>query len=161
MPTRYPGNDRYRSAAVCRRGHAASAALESVPLAGDFCSQCGSPVLRACTKCEARIRGSRYGIAGGYRPPDFCDRCGEAHPWASRQAMLYRLRDQLDSEALEDAERRKLEQLLEKLESPNVSAEDERRFVERLRSVAPRLMDEAKPVLRAVITQAVLKGLGL
>jgi hypothetical protein len=158
----YPDGERYGSAAVCRRGHVATGDYVYAPSESKFCSTCGAPIISACESCGARIKGSyRGGIVGGYAQPDFCDQCGQAHPWAGRAALIYRLKDLVEQEQLEPAERQRLLQTLDALENPEVDEEAERRFVSELKRIAPKVVDQGLPILREVITKAVLQQLGL
>jgi hypothetical protein len=67
------------------------------------CAKCGAAVLLGCTACGMRIRGGYFvpgviGFSSKYKPPAFCDGCGAAHPWASRQERIYELENILDEQ---------------------------------------------------------------
>src|SRR5438094_1853473 len=55
----------YNSAAVCRRGHAETMAIEfRDEETSKRCAICGAEVLTACEECGSRIRGNLAGMGG-------------------------------------------------------------------------------------------------
>ena len=96
----------YEPAAVCRRGHVATSNMTDEGEPSPRCPTCGAMVLTECLACGYRIQGDELlSTLGWYNPPDFCDQCGRAHPWASRQARLYQLENLLDEQDLDPADR--------------------------------------------------------
>jgi hypothetical protein len=78
-PTDEPQPARYKSAAICRRGHVFANDIEDQAQIPARCVECGAEVLTACPECGYRLRGY-YEIPlvvhGDYDRPSFCDRCG-------------------------------------------------------------------------------------
>jgi hypothetical protein len=105
-------SDGYKTAAVCRQGHAATDHLELSPeLAGKFCKECGGEILTACPSCGSRIRG-HYHVSGvfsthDYAPPNYCEDCGKPFPWIEEKLRVASaLTDELES--VSDADRAKI-----------------------------------------------------
>lgn len=165
-------SDSYHSALVCRRGHIESEAVEirlepDDPARGRFgegaavlpmrCGRCGAILLRSCPSCEQRIRGAYRGFgSAAYQPPDFCDRCGAAMPWASRQARFFELENILD-------EATRL-QVLEELEALRESQADDETAVRRwevIHSLAPGLIATGQKIIETVVSAAVKAQLGI
>lgn len=75
----------YDTALICKNGHVITTLFETAPdKYQDFCSICGAPTVKACDKCEAKIRGALHGTwpnLKGDPPPNFCYRCGKPYPW--------------------------------------------------------------------------------
>jgi hypothetical protein len=103
----------YLGSAVCRRGHVESAYLDprrpdETPVA-DNCTTCGARVLVACPACGLRIRGDYEvpGVISAVAParPSFCDGCGGAFPWATREERIFELENLLDEEEVDEADR--------------------------------------------------------
>jgi hypothetical protein len=91
----------YQSAAVCRRGHVLTGAIEDHREVADRCTECGAPVLTACPDCGHRIR-DYFVIPEVTRAPQdrpsFCDKCGAAFPWVGRTERLYELENVMEQE---------------------------------------------------------------
>jgi hypothetical protein len=99
----------WHEALVCRRGHVLDPAVrpaESIDLE-QSCTECGAAVLVGCTNRALRIRGVTGTVVSWdtYKPPGFCDGCGGAHPWATREQRIYELENILDQGEIEDADR--------------------------------------------------------
>lgn len=94
-----------QGAAICRRGHVETYYLNPSRPAraiAENCPTCGARVLTACPHCDLRIRGDLH-VPGviGFSPdtrPSFCDGCGSAFPWATREERIYELENLLDEE---------------------------------------------------------------
>lgn len=146
---------RYDSAAVCRRGHAYTAHLERAAQTPNRCVTCGAQILTECPACGERIRGLPSNVSARFKPPSFCDHCGGAFPWASRQTRVYELMNLLDEEDLDPATELAVREQLEALASANASdnGEQERRW-DRVRRLAPAFW--AKSGAQQIITTLVL-----
>jgi hypothetical protein len=95
----------YYSAAVCRRGHVETSVLElNAGMPARRCTECGAPILTECAECHSRVRGTIEGYLGSYEPPDFCDVCACPYPWASRQAIVWHIENQLEEDELPEGE---------------------------------------------------------
>jgi hypothetical protein len=130
------------------------------------CAQCGADVLVKCRQCGLRIRG-RHFTPGRvafteFQPPPFCDGCGSAHPWATRQDRIYELENLLDQEEIDDADALWVRERLAVLREPGLSETDEIKLWEGIKSKAPGLITGAgKAVVSAVTTVVVRRALGL
>jgi hypothetical protein len=161
-------------AAVCRRGHKIDAMIERnksrpEPLP-ERCEDCGAKVLLACPNpdCAARLHGYIVGSFPGpdpWKPADFCYRCGQPYPWASRDAIAYHIENMLDEEPdLSEGDRRALtEQLAALRESPTDPGAERRQVaaIRLMQKVAPKVWEVAAPVLQVVLTSEVKRQLGL
>jgi hypothetical protein len=183
-----------QSAAVCKNGHLASTSIVNsderlelterargsmawspgMPAFGiggtaevdRFCAKCGTLVLTTCSNPDCRAPLPIPNIPGGQRGSSpFCTRCGEPHPWATREQRIGRLIDLLDSEeSLGEAERLHVVEAIAVLGEPEDkgSSEDDRvRAGERFRSMAPKAWRVAVPVLTALLTSELRVRLGL
>ena len=154
----------YTPAAVCRRGHLESADINSDPVEGGRCSDCGSEVLTACPECGTRIRGfiaDSMVITIDWDEPSFCDHCGNAHPWANRQARIWELENLLDAENLPEAERLAVHEQLQRLESPDLDQDEEVERWRRVRDVAPGLFQSGRRIIESLVTEVIKRELGL
>lgn len=155
----------YRPAAVCRRGHVATSDVILMGPPSPRCPTCGASVLRKCGACGGRIRGD-YHVEGAmgvsrYNPPDFCDLCGEPHPWASRQARLYELENLLDEQDLDPADRLTVQEQLQALGAPDVSDEEQQERWLRIKKLAPGLLETGRRITETVISAAIRAQLGV
>ena len=98
-----------------------------------------------------------------FAPPDFCDNCGEPHPWLSRQGRIYLLENMLDAAGLDPAAELEAREQLEALAQPDVNEEDQRRRWERFRNLAPAVWESsgAQVILESVVSAAIKSSLGL
>lgn len=156
----------YRSAEVCRNGHATTSSLEiSSELAGQFCPSCGAETIRNCPSCKERIRGSYHvdGVIGFsmYHPPAFCHSCGHAFPWT--EATLNAASEIADElEGLTDDEREKLKQSIKDLTRDTPQTELAiLRYKKLLSKAGGTAASMLNKVVTAVATAAVKKELGL
>lgn len=156
----------YLSAAVCKRGHVESPALELAR--GNLakrCQQCGARILSSCPSCNAHIRGQVLGLIGPYDPPEFCAECGSPYPWSSRQSIVYHIENTLDEESeLTEGDRRVLQEQLAALrESPTTQSVEKRQIsaLESLRDLAPKAWATAKPLVVSIATAEIKQKLGL
>lgn len=130
-----------------------------------YCPQCGGRILIACETCMNPIQGHLSGpgilIPSTYNPPDFCLKCGNPHPWASRQARLWHLENLLERENLSTAERLKIHERFENLRSDKISENDEIRHWRYIADKVPALVRVGKPIIANLVSQIVLKKLDL
>lgn len=171
MSSYYSGGrqrDPIYSAAVCERGHVATALLElrdpeDVP---KWCPTCGALVHKECLNCNQAIRGDNSGVIGAHWEPDsFCRNCGHPFPWASREAIVYHLENQLKEQPdLSQGDRRALLEQLQALRESPASADVTRRQVralEALKKAAPAAWQVMLPVAQALLTAEARRQLGL
>lgn len=160
----------HQGAAVCRRGHIQTQHLD--PRKGlaeipENCTKCGARVLAACPNCELRIRGKRFMrmvISATPAPrPSFCDGCGAAFPWASREERIYELENLLDEEAVDEADRVVIQDALERLRTKELSEKEERQAWETIKQRGGAAITSApvKRVLEGLLSAAVRASLGL
>jgi hypothetical protein len=153
----------YRPAAICRRGHVITGAIDPTNPVQQRCHTCGAQVLTKCEGCGARLRGLPERVAGRLTPPDFCDECGSPHPWLTRQGRIYMLQNMLDEESLDPALALEVREQLEALTDPDLEESEQRERWERVRQLAPTFWDKsgAQKVLETVVSSAIKSGLGL
>ena len=158
--------DRY-SARVCMRGHYRDMMLGApnhrVQADEKYCSKCGSPVIDACPVCSTRLLG---GYIGGPMPPKapekFCFNCGAPYPWADRDALIMQLRNQLEFEpGLDDADRLELIEQIAVLSRPDEDEKQRFRAGERIKQLAPKGWDLARPILTSLMSAELRTKLGL
>jgi hypothetical protein len=103
------------------------------------------------------------GFFGGpaYTPPDFCDACGAPHPWASRQARIYQLENLLDDQDLDPADSLTVHEQLEALRDPDASEDEQRQRWERVKRLAPGLMESGKRIIESIVTAEIKRHLGV
>lgn len=159
MGRRHWNGDRF-TAAVCRRGHATSWAVErDASPAPDHCPECGARVLTDCPACGERIQGSLTRVAAPYAPPVFCA-CGSPFPWASEQAVIYHLENQLEEEPdLAESDRRELEAHLRILSNHDESAKKRATAYAFIEKTVPKVWAVAEPALRIFLTSEVQQHL--
>lgn len=106
----------YHAAVVCRRGHDETNILspEDQHQGNTRCPTCGARFLAGCLSCGLRIRGrfhvepymaEKHSMDHEWERPTFCDRCGVAHPWATREERIFELENILDEEDIDEADR--------------------------------------------------------
>jgi len=150
------GESYYKGAAVCRRGHVETSFLNpadtnrAIP---ENCPKCGARVLTACPHCDLRIRGDRFvpGVIGvtSYKPPSFCDDCGSALPWATREERIYELENLLDEEDIDEAARVVIQDALRRLQSSEFNERDEKQAWQIIKNQAGRAITSG-PVVRVI-----------
>jgi hypothetical protein len=82
----------YATAAVCLRGHVATADVETHRAAvSKFCSTCGAEIITACPNCSGPIRGHYIppgitSVGGVFKGlASFCHECGKPYPWTAEK----------------------------------------------------------------------------
>jgi hypothetical protein len=152
----------YYTAAVCRRGHVETPAVEyHGEEVAPYCSTCGQPILTACPDCETPLRGRPEGwILASWDPSDFCYRCGHPFPWVSREGRVELLLTQLENADLPEAERLRAREQLEALRDPELGDQEQARLWSRFKQLAPTVWnsDAAQNVIGSLI-EAGVRGL--
>jgi hypothetical protein len=127
-------------------------------------------VLTECPYCGQIIRGWYFvpgfiGVSEDYSAPDFCGDCGNAFPWASRQARIYELMNLLDAEGLDAAAELKVREQLQAL-ADAASEEDEEAEEarwQRIKRLAPTLWEKsgAQQIITTLVLAEARTRLGL
>lgn len=160
----------FQGAAICRRGHVEHSSLDPTrerASIAEKCPSCGSDVLTACPNCNLRIRGRLHspGVVSmtPYPRPSFCDGCGAAYPWATRIERIYELENLLDQEEIDQADRVVIQADLARLRTEDLSASDEKRVWERIKSRAGSALTSGpvQRVMEGVVSAAIRSQLGL
>ena len=162
------GRSGYQAATVCRRGHVQSRYQREIPRDLGRCPTCGADVLARCRHCGLRIRGDYY-VPGviGFKPTDvpaFCDGCGAAHSWATREQRLYELQNILDQEDVDDVDRLWIDEQMDRLRAGGgeISERQEKEIWLGVKQRAPGLFGAAgKAILNGVVSAGVKVALGL
>lgn len=129
-----------------------------------FCSECGAPVITACTNCSANIPGAYKGVTavGPDAPDSFCFSCGAPYPWADRDALIMQLRNILEFEpGLDDATRLEIGEQIAVLSGPDEDSKRRVKAGEALRKLAPKGWEAAQPILQTLVSAELKKQLGL
>jgi hypothetical protein len=151
----------YEAAAVCRRGHVETEYIKPFESHADDekCVKCGATVLIGCVSCGLRIRGDYYApgvfvVNPNRRLPSFCDGCGAAHPWASREERIYELENILDEEDIDESDRVFVHDRLRELrEAQGLDEKRERQLWTQIRDRSGRFLT-SQPVQRIMETVA-------
>lgn len=168
---RRPDGSFYLGAAICRRGHVESAYLDPRRTAdrpvAENCTACGARVLTACPTCQRRIRGDYHvpDVFTAVAParPSFCDGCGGAFPWASREERIFELENLLDEEDVDEADRVVIQDQLARLRSADLSEKEERQAWETIkkRGGAALTSGPVKRVIEGLVSAAIRAQIGL
>jgi hypothetical protein len=131
------------------------------------CPKCGATVLTACPNCELRIRGDYFlpgviGVSTASRP-SFCDECGSASPWATREERIFELENLLDEEDIEEADRVVIQDQLRRVGNAVLTEKDERQAwsVIGRRAGAALVSPSVARVLEGLVTAAVRHQLNI
>lgn len=103
-------------------------------------------------------------VAWQWDPKPFCFKCGSPLPWATREQMAMHVENLLDEQPdLQPGDRRALEEQLESFRQTPDAATEKRQIAaaQRLKVVAPRVWELARPVLQVVLTAEAKRQLGL
>jgi hypothetical protein len=160
-------------AAVCMRGHMIDdhvvdpvnrqALLSDDPYSGAIdtttvpkhCGTCGAPVTLACLECNAPLPGTFSNVAGALADAlPFCENCGTAHPWATREQRIGHLFNLIDFTELDAAERLAVTEAIAVLSEPEADEKDPRRVTagQTLKRLAPGVWNTAQPVIVSVLS---------
>lgn len=88
----------------------------------------------------------------GFSPdsrPSFCDGCGSAFPWSTREERIYELENLLDEEDIDEADRAVVQEQLRRLRNANLTERDENQAGETIKRRAGRAVASG-PVLRVM-----------
>lgn len=72
------------TARICLNGHVLTSHLSLHPDVGNYCKRCGAKAIDHCPLCDAPVKGEPFHSFGSFKPPRFCDNCGEPYPWADK-----------------------------------------------------------------------------
>ena len=130
------------------------------------CKECGAKVLILCPQCQSQIPGPPTGVMSwAYQPAAFCPFCAHPYPWASREAIVHHIENQLEEETdLPEGERRKLTAELNSLRVDPSDPNSEKKQVaalQFLKRAAPRAWNAAQPAIMSLATAYAKKELGL
>jgi hypothetical protein len=160
----------YEAAAVCRRGHIKTQYIKPFEHQADDekCVKCGATVLIGCINCGLRIRGD-YFVAGvvGFDPgpvPSFCDGCGSAHPWATREERIYELENILDEEDIDVADSVFVHDRLRELrEAKDLDDKRERQLWTQIRDRSGKFLisQPVQKITETVVSAAIRSQLGI
>jgi hypothetical protein len=105
----------YATAAVCLRGHVATADAERHGAVSKFCSKCGSEIITTCPSCAAPIHGHYVppgisGVGGLFKSlGSYCHQCGKPYPWTVEKLEAAKgLAEELENVTAEDREKLKV-----------------------------------------------------
>lgn len=160
----------HEGAAICRRGHVETSFLK--PMDADKaipenCPTCGARVLTACQHCDLRIRGDHFipGVAviSTYQRPSFCDGCGSAFPWATREERIFELENLLDEEDIDEADQVVIQDQLRRLRNSGLSEREEEQAWETIKRRAGKAITSGPVVrvLEGLVSAAIRQQLGL
>ncbi|WP_075314090.1 MULTISPECIES: DUF2321 domain-containing protein [unclassified Pseudonocardia] len=156
------------AALICRRGHVKNSRVDGPRTDVGRCSTCGADVLTSCPACGLRLQGRRHTprvvVATAYEPRPFCDGCGSAMPWATRQQRLYELENILDQEGIDEADRLWISEQLERLRAADGSLPEkqEKEIWGGIKRRAPGLFKgTGASLVAALVTAGVKSTLGL
>lgn len=139
-----------------------------VPLAvPPRCAMCGADVLVACPDCERRIRGD-HTVPGSLQDapggrPSFCDGCGVAFPWATREERIFELENLLDQQEIDEADRVVIRDHLQRLRGATLSEKEERAVWTEIASRAGKALTSSpiQRLMEDLISAAIRAQLGL
>jgi hypothetical protein len=150
----------YEAAAVCRRGHVKTERLKPSDYHADDekCTKCGATVLVGCANCGLRIRGAYFADLADYALPSFCDGCGVAHPWATREQRIYELENILDEEDIDEANRVFIHDRLRELrEAEDLDVKREQQLWAQIKDRSGRFLNS--PSVQSIIGTVVAAGI--
>jgi hypothetical protein len=158
----------YKGAAICRRGHVETVHLVPMDLKAipENCPTCGARVLTGCPNCDLRIRGYYHRpmvVSNTYKRPSFCDGCGIAHPWATREERIYELENLLDEEDIDEADRVVIQDQLQRVRNAGLSERDEKQAWDTIKRKAGKAITSApsQRLVEGLVSAALRQQLGL
>jgi hypothetical protein len=126
---------------------------------GQFCDECGAPVLTVCEGCGRAITLPDIN-ASVFGPPSFCKWCGIPFPWATREERIGQLYNLLDfEEGLDESRRLEVVEAIAVLSAPEDSSQvaEKVRAGNLFRKYAPGAWAAGLPVLQSLLS-AELQG---
>ena len=156
----------YEAAAVCRRGHIKTQYIKPFESHAndEKCTKCGATVLIGCVNCGLRIRGAYFASLNDEPIPSFCDGCGAAHPWATREQRIYELENILDQEDIDEADRVFIHDRLRELrEAEDLDGKRERQVWAQIRDRSGRFLTSqpVQKITETVVSAAIRTQLGI
>jgi hypothetical protein len=99
----------------------------------------------------------------GAKPVPFCDGCGSAHPWATRQERIYELENLLEEEDIDPADELVVREHLERLrDGEALSEKDQAELWKKVKAAAPKLITGAgKTIVVPLISAVIRRQLGI
>jgi hypothetical protein len=170
--------NRYRTAAICQRGHVLSVVNEADSV-GARCRTCGAAILTECPACQTRVQGQRERFLalfeGGpalpswepyeeeYERPSFCGVCGNPYPWVGRQERIWEIENRLDLDGLDPGTALALREQLEALGEGEEDEDTQTRRWKRVFDLVPNFWERSgvKEIAVTVMTEVTKKQLGL
>jgi hypothetical protein len=137
----------------CRRGHLIARTRAS---AARFCPDCGAAALEGCPGCGAPIK-----VADSSAPPSFCTSCGAAFPWVDRAGRIHELENLLEREGLDAADELAVREQLDALADPGLDEDEQAERWQRVRRLAPGLMQSGRTILEGLASAYVRQQVGL
>src|SRR5438093_2113568 len=127
---------------------------------GVFCPLHGTPIFTDCA-CGKPWTVTGYGYGGSSAGADFCVHCAHPGPWVSRTKRIAWIKGRLHQQGLDEAIELELREALDRL--TDLGAADTRTIAawQKLKEVAPKLWEIAKPVVTTVVAEDVKRRLGL
>jgi len=151
-------------ALICRKGHVAVGDVgKGSSLEVEFCEQCGEETISECERCEWPIRGfgPQQWMGGPYEKPNFCGRCGSAHPWTQRALKAAKGLTDEQGELTPD-EKEELKTSIDEMTSDTaVTPVAAGKFKALIKKIGPQARELLKSIVSAVVTAEAKKYLGL
>jgi hypothetical protein len=128
---------------------------------GAFCPFHGTPLLKDCPSCGGRWTEVRTESSRSVGGADFCVDCSRPAPWASRKVRIAWMKGRLHQQGLDEATELELREALDRL--IDMEPGDTRTVAawQKLKEVAPKLWEVAKPIITTVVTDDIKRRLGL
>ena len=125
---------------------------------GQYCPRHGTPLLTRCPKCSQPwkiVNVSMIHDVGS----DFCIHCAHPGPWVSREKRLGWIKGRLHQQGLDEATELELREALDRIN--DMDPGDTRTIAawQKLKDVAPKLWEIAKPIVTTVATAEVKRRL--
>lgn len=147
----------HKAALICKRGHVLNSGLSPEKLneiQPSKCSSCGARVLSKCPKCSFRLKGTYFSPAvidfQIFEPNNFCDNCGSAMPWATRQERIWEIQNLLEEENLSAEESLRLNEYLEQLVNVDLEKSDEVKLWLKVKEIVGAAFDN--PSIQSIVS---------
>lgn len=115
-----------------------------------------------CPNCNDPIWGGERSSLPPSRPGNFCTACGRPFPWAGREAIAHHLENLLEgSNDLDARQRLELKEQVAVLTDAESTDKSRLAAGKLIKQLVPKTWASAAPLLRTVVTEAVLRELGL